>query len=137
MADTLPAVFFAQARQRAGDVALVEFDGRARTLTWGDWAGAVRACAASLLEAGHGPGERVAVFAGNGVLWSVVDVAAQAIGMVSVGIFPTSAPVQVAQVLADAGVSAAFADTPERAALLVAARAHVQSLRTVVVDAES
>jgi long-chain acyl-CoA synthetase len=137
MADTLPAVFFAQARTRAGDVALVEFDGCGRTLTWGEWADEVRACSASLLAAGHGPGERVAVFAGNGVLWSVVDVAAQAIGMVSVGIFPTAAPVQVTQVLADAGVTAAFADTAERAALLLAARAGAPSLRTIVIDAPS
>jgi long-chain acyl-CoA synthetase len=134
MADTLPAVFFERAAARAAATALIEYDGQRRQLTWAEWADAVRACAAALLAAGHEPGERAAILAGNGLLWPIADLAVQSIGMVSVGIFPTAAPVQVAQLLADAGVTAVFVDSPDRLAAVKDARAGARSLRTIVAD---
>jgi long-chain acyl-CoA synthetase len=133
MAESLPAVFRAQAARLGDELALSEHGGGA-SLSWREWAAAVDACAASLLAAGHAPGERAAVFAGNRVIWPIADLAVQSLGMVCVGVFPTSAPAQVRELLHDAGVTAVFIDTPERLAAVLAALPSLPSLRTVVAE---
>jgi long-chain acyl-CoA synthetase len=135
MAESLPAVFRAQAARRAGETALIEYGGR--SMTWQGWAEAADACAAALLEAGHRPGERIAVFAGNVLLWPIADIAVQALGMTSVGVFPTAAPAQVAEVLADAAATAVFVDAPDRLAAVLSARGSLPALRTVVADCDT
>lgn len=133
-ATTLTQAFHEQADLHRDDIALIEFDGLQRTLTWGAWAAAVHACTTSLQQAGHAPGERALILAGNGLLWPVADLAVQQAGMVSVGAFPTSAPVQVAQLVADSDATVAFVDSPERLAAVMAARLAHPRLRTVVMD---
>jgi long-chain acyl-CoA synthetase len=102
------------------------------TLTWGEWARASRAVAAALSAAGHRPGEAVGVLAGNRALWPVADVGALMLGLVSVGLYPTSAPAQVRQILADADATAVIVDTAEQLAKVLAVRGELPRLRTVV-----
>lgn len=132
-AESLPAAFRAQAARLGDELALMEHGGA--SMTWREWSGAVDACAASLLAAGHVAGERAAVFAGNTLLWPVADVAVQGIGMVCTGIFPSAAPAQVREILADADITAVFVDAPERLAAVLAA-IPVSSVRTVVADCD-
>jgi long-chain acyl-CoA synthetase len=132
MPETLPATFRAQAARRGERDALQQYGGA--TLTWTQWSAAVDACAAALLAAGHGAGERVAVFAGNTLLWPVADLAVQSIGMVCAGIFPTAATNQVQEILADAAATAVFVDSPARLAAVLSVRSALPALRTIVAD---
>jgi long-chain acyl-CoA synthetase len=130
VADSLPSRFRDRARRHPSLLALAEQDGP--SMTWGEWDAAVDACAAAIVRHGHGAGERGAVFAGNTLLWPVADLALQSLGLVSVGVFPTSPAAQLQEVLADCGATIAFVDTPERLAALLAVRPALPGLRTVV-----
>lgn len=136
MADTLLDVFLDRCARHPERVALrtlraggAEADG---ALTWGAWAEASLRFAAALAAAGHTPGEAVGILAGSRPVWPIADVGALAGGFVSVGLYPTSAPAQVRQVLADAGARAVVVDTPEQLAKVLSVRAELPALRTVV-----
>lgn len=103
-----------------------------RALTWREWHDASRAFAAALLADGLRPGDRVAILAGNLNLWPIADLGALMAGAVSVGIYPTSAPSQVASLLADCGAVVAVCDTAAQLAKLRAARPAAPGLRTIV-----
>ncbi len=106
-----------------------------RVLTWQQWGEAARAFAGALIACGHRPGDAVAVLAGNVEAWPVADLGTMLAGGVSVGIYPTSAPAQVRQVLADCGAAFVVVDTPEQLAKVQAVRAELPALR-VVIDAD-
>jgi long-chain acyl-CoA synthetase len=135
---TMLDVFRAQAERQGDRVALAELaasGARAdRTLTWREWREASRRVAAALVAAGVRPGDAVAVLAGNRMLWPVADLGVLMAGAVSVGVYPTSAAAQVAQLLADCGAVAAVADTAAQLAKLDAARDALPRLRTVVCE---
>jgi long-chain acyl-CoA synthetase len=101
-------------------------------LTWGAWAAASRRVAAALVAAGHRPGDTVAVLAGTGELWPIADLGVLMAGGVSVGLYPTSAPAQVRQILADCGAATVVVDTVAQLAKVEAVRGELPLLRTVV-----
>ena len=102
-------------------------------MTWAEWRDASHAVAAALVADGLERGERVAIVAGNGLHWPVADLAVLMAGGISVGVYPTSAPTQVAQILGDSGATVAIADTGEQLAKVRAVRATLPALRTVVI----
>ena len=112
---TMLEVFHDRARRHPERIALEEREvGGARAdrqLTWRAWHDASRQAAAELVRAGVMPGEKVAILAGNRMLWPVADLAVLMAGAVSVGLYPTSAPAQVSQLLADCGATVLIADT--------------------------
>jgi long-chain acyl-CoA synthetase len=83
-------------------------------VTWADWAEASTAFAAAMVATGHRPGDVVAIWADNRAAWPIADVGAILAGGLSVGLYPTSAPVQVGHVLADSGARVVVVDTPAR-----------------------
>ena len=101
-------------------------------LTWGEWGDASRAFAGALIASGHRPGDAVAVLAGNVEAWPIADLGTMLAGGVSVGIYPTSAPAQVRQVLADCAAAFVVVDSPEQLAKVQAVRADLPALRTVI-----
>lgn len=105
---------------------------RPGALTWGEWWERSRRFGAALVDAGHAPGERVAVFAGNRPLWPVADLGAIGAATVSLGLYPSSAPAQVRRVLADSGAAAVVVDTEDRLERVLAVRDGLPALRTVV-----
>jgi long-chain acyl-CoA synthetase len=68
-------------------------------VTWGEYADAIRACAAFLAETCLAPGERAALLAANSVEWAVAALAIQAAGGVLVPIVPSSTVEQIAHVV--------------------------------------
>ena len=101
-------------------------------LSWEEWADASRAFAAALVESGHRPGEVVAVLAGNGVEWPVAEMGILMAAGISAGVYPTSAPAQVRQVLADCAAAVVVVDSAAQLAKVRAVRGELPALRTVV-----
>lgn len=136
MADTAVSVFLERVRADGHRPALrlLSAGGAARdeTLSWREWAERSRAFAAALVAHGHRPGEHVAILAGNGVEWPVADLGVLMAGGVSAGIYPTSAPGQVRQVLADCGAVTVVVDSAAQLAKVRAVRHELPELRTVV-----
>ncbi|HEX5725122.1 MAG TPA: AMP-binding protein, partial [Longimicrobiaceae bacterium] len=136
MAETATALFLERAArhpERAAYRTLAAGGApRDAVLTWGEWALAARRFAAALVADGHRPGEAVAILAGSRVHWPVADLGVLLAGGVSVGIYPTSAPPQVRQILADAGAVAVVTDTVAQLAKMAAVRGDLPALRRVV-----
>ena len=109
---------------------------RDETLTWGEWAARARRFAAALVAGGVRPGESVAVLAGTSTVWPVADLGVLLASGVSAGIYPTSAPAQVRQIVADCGAAVLVVDDAEQLAKVLAVRSELPRLRTIVaVDA--
>src|SRR5690349_17030971 len=87
---TMLAVFLSRARQTPDRVAIEELAAGGApadlSLTWAQWREASRAFAAALVADGVEVGDRVAIFADNGMLWPIADIGALMAGAVSVGI---------------------------------------------------
>jgi len=105
---------------------------RDETLTWGEWAESSRAFAAALLADGLRPGESVAILAGASTLWPIADLGVLLAGGVSVGLYPTSAPAQVRQILADCGARVLIVDDAAQLAKADEVRAELPRLQTIV-----
>jgi long-chain acyl-CoA synthetase len=101
-------------------------------LTWREWNDRSRAFAFALRRAGCRPGDCVGILAGNSVLWPIADIGALMAGAVSVGLYPTSAPVQVHAILNDCAARVVVVDTTAQYEKVRAVRNALPSLRTVV-----
>ena len=138
MRETILDRFAVQARERGNVVALrtLAATGAAAdsSLTWREWDDDARAVAAALVARGLGPGARVAILAGNRVLWPVADVGVMRAGLVSVGLYPTSAPSQVQELLADAAVPVVIVDRVEQLEKVLAAAPALPELGLVVCE---
>ncbi len=109
-ADTLPALFRAQAERFGPRVALrFKKHGLYHDLRWDEYRDQVSACAAALIQHGILAGDRVAILAENSVPWLVADMAILSIGAVNV---PLHAPLSAEQIrwqLDNAGAKWIFA----------------------------
>ena len=85
-----------------------------KTLSWQQWFEASREVAAGLHILGVRRGDRVAILARTGLEWVVSDLACAIAGAVSVPIYPSLTPRDVAYILADSGATVAFVDDPSR-----------------------
>ena len=94
---------------------------------WDALAADVCAFARSLLGRGIKPGDRIAIFAYNRLEWVVADLAIMMIGAVSVGIYFTAAPGEVAFILRDSGA----------AVLILEAEAQYQIIAPFITDLPS
>lgn len=92
-----------------------------RSLTWGEYGRAVAEVAAGLAEVGLQPGEAAGILSSNRVEWHVVDVAILASGAVSVPLYLTAVPVQVAYVLGHSEARLCFVENVEQLAKLAGA----------------
>ena len=72
----------------------------------------VRAVAKGLMARGVGRGDRVALFAATSYEWAVLDQAVWFAGAVSVPVYETSSPHQVAHILSDSGTVLVGVGTP-------------------------
>lgn len=103
-------------------------------LSWRDWNLAARAVAASLIAGGVAVGDRVAVLSRNRPLWPIADVAIQMTNAIGVGIYPTSAPVQIEALLVDCGASLIFVDSVAHAVVVREACSRIDRAVLIVCD---
>ena len=79
-------------------------DGSWRQISTVRFLGEVRRLAKGFIAAGVAPGDALAIMASTRYEWAVTDLAAWFAGAVVVPVYETSSPVQVAGIVADAGV---------------------------------
>ncbi len=133
---SLPAIVLRRAATTPDRVALRRKDlGRWKTYTWGDYGARLTAVARGLAELGVGPGDRVAIHGENRPAWLFADLGAQALGAISVGIYPTSPAAEVEYLLTHSGARVLVAEDEEQVDKALAARKRLKALeRIVVVD---
>lgn len=131
---TLPGRLVLAARRWPDRPALLQKDlGIYVTSTWADYADLVAAVAIALSRRGVGRGDVVAILADNRVEWVVADLAAQAIGAISCGVYPTNAASEVAYVLQHAGAKAVIVEDQEQLDKVLEVRDQLPALRDVIV----
>ena len=108
------------------------------TTSWAGYRDLVFRAAAGFVRLGVEPGTGVAIHAANRPEWAIADFAAIAAGAVPTGIFVTSSVEQCRYVVDHVESRVAIADGPEALAKLLAVRAEVPRLATIVlVEGES
>lgn len=102
------------------------------SLTWAQWRDASRSLAAALITDDVQRGDSVAVIAGNRLVWPIADLGILMAGAVSVGVYPTSAPNQIRELLADCDAVAIVVDTVEQLDKVRAIASGLRRLRRIV-----
>ncbi len=102
MSDTLPQLLLENARRSGNKVALRKKEfGVWQTVTWNEYLERVRNFSLGLVHLGLEPGDKVAIVGDNRPEWIIAELATQAAGGTSIGIYQDSVPSEV-QYLVDA-----------------------------------
>lgn len=132
---TFPQRLMAQARRQGRRVALREKKyGIWQEVTWQAYAAQVRAVCLGLAELGLARGDAIGVLSGNRPAWLYVELAAQSLGAVPVGIFVDSLPEQARLILDHSEARFAVAEDQEQADKLLAVRGALPRLTQIIVD---
>jgi long-chain acyl-CoA synthetase len=108
-------------------------DGAWSALTWSGYGRAVDEVAAGLAEVGVLPDDRIAILSGNRTEWHLADIGVLVGGAVTVPIYPTSSPEQVAYVLGHSEARLCFVENELQLAKVLEVRDQLSFLRQVVV----
>jgi long-chain acyl-CoA synthetase len=103
------------------------------TVTWQQYHDHARALGLALADAGVGRGECVAILSENRPEWLYADFGAQCMGMLGVGVYPTSSPEQLAYILQDSGARVLLVENQEQLDKALAVRAQCPRLERIVV----
>src|SRR5947209_2788165 len=89
----------------------------------------VGALAKGLIAAGVGPGDRVALMAKTRYEWTLTDFAIWFAGAITVPVYETSSPEQVAWILSDSAAVAVVTETPAHGAVVDGVRDRLPALK--------
>jgi long-chain acyl-CoA synthetase len=132
-ADTFPKLVRLNAREHAGEVALREKNlGLWRSFTWADYHGRVRDFALGLAELGIGRGDVVALIGDNRPDWIAGEIAAHAVGAMSLGVYRDALEEEVAYLLNYGEAKLIFAEDEEQVDKLLGLGDRVPNLRHIV-----
>jgi long-chain acyl-CoA synthetase len=101
--------------------------------TWSEYGRAVGEWTAGLAESGVSTGDAVAILSGNRAEWHLADFATLANGAVTVPVYQTSSPEQVAYVLGHAEVVVCLVEDTDQLAKILEVRDQLPKLNRVVV----
>jgi long-chain acyl-CoA synthetase len=104
-----------------------------RERTWRDYATLVERCARGLAALGVTAGDRVAIMGDACEEWMICDLAAQALGAVTYGIYPTASPAEVEYQMRDGGASIFVAADQEYVDRLLPLLDRLPAVRWIVV----
>ena len=126
---TLPGRLFRKAAQTPDVIALREKEfGVWREISWLEYAQQVGCAAIAMQAIGVEAGDHVAILSENRTEWLFADLAAQALGARSVGIYQTNPTEDVAYILNHSGAKVVFCEDQEQVDKVVEARANAQCL---------
>ncbi len=104
-------MFFARARHHGARPRYrVKRDGRWVEVSWAACAESVREIAAGLCALGIAPGDRVGLLSATRPEWVEIDLAIQAIGGITIPIYPSTLPEECGYILWDSGAAVVFAE---------------------------
>jgi long-chain acyl-CoA synthetase len=103
-------------------------------VTWEQYAAHVRATALGLAALGLRKGDRVAVISGNRPAWLYVELGAQSLGAIPLGIFVESSPEQVTFILGHSEARVVLVEDQEQADKVLSVRAALPRLEGIIVD---
>ena len=101
--------------------------------SWGRYASAVAEAAMGLEALGVAKGDRVAVMGDPCPEWVLADMAIMGLGGVTVGVYPTSAPVEIEYVLRDSYAEIFIAETQEHLDKLLTVLDRLPHIKKIVV----
>ncbi len=107
-------------------------DGAWQSLTYGQFYQRVLMAARGLRKLGVRPGDKVAILSENRVGWVIADLGIQAARAITVPIYATNTPDQVAYVLAHSGATVVFLSSRLQYEKLLAVRDRLPQLQTVI-----
>ncbi len=129
-----PLVLAERARASPGAVAFrSKHLGIYRERTWRDYASFVERCARGFAALGVKAGDRVAIMGDACEEWMICDLAAQALGAVTYGIYPTASAAEVEYQLRDGGASIFVAEDQEYVDRLLPLLDRLPAMRWIVV----
>src|SRR3984893_13352985 len=130
---SLPAMFFATARQRAERPFLwAKRDGQYRSLCWAEAESAVTRLARALVAYGIESGDRVVLVSENRPEWIIADLAIMSAGAITVPAYVTNTGNDHRHVLGNSGAHAVIVSTTALAARVLPAAEQVPSVRFVI-----
>ena len=133
-ARTLPALLLHRAEVHPDRTAIRTKDlGRWHEITWGEYARRVAHVAMGMVDLGVVAGDKVAIHSENRVEWLLADLAAQGIGAVSVGIYPTSPAAEVHYLLEHSESVLLVDEDEEQLDKALEVRAKLPNLRHIAV----
>jgi long-chain acyl-CoA synthetase len=131
---TAPALLLERARAEPDRVAFrSKALGIYRERTWMQYAALVARTAKALTAAGLGAGERIAIMADACEEWLICDLAAQSLGAIVYGIYPTSSPKEVEHQMRDGGAVLCIAEDQEYVDRILPLIGRLPALRRIVV----
>jgi long-chain acyl-CoA synthetase len=131
---TAPGLMLERARQSPNDVAFrAKQLGIYRERTWRDYAEMVARTAKALAAEGLRAGDRVAIMADVCEEWLVCDQAAQSLGAVVYGIYPTASPQEVEYQMRDGGAVLFVAEDQEYVDRILPLIDRLPALRRIIV----
>jgi long-chain acyl-CoA synthetase len=133
MEATVVSTFFEQAR-KLSDAGAMKYkrDGEWVTITWTGYADLVRRAAGGLRSLGLDAGERAAILSTNRYEWHVGDIAIQSCGGITVPIYPTNSPTQVAYIAGHAEAKVIFCENAAQLAKVKEVLADLPNLKKAV-----
>lgn len=131
---TAPALLLERARQNPDGVAFrAKQLGIYRERTWRDYAGMVARTAKALAAEGLRAGDRIAIMADVCEEWLVCDQAAQALGAIVYGIYPTASAQEVEYQMRDGGAVLFIAEDQEFVDRILPLVDRLPALRRIIV----
>jgi long-chain acyl-CoA synthetase len=112
---SFPSLFFRQVERQQERTALRRKEyGIWNRISWAEYGQRVREAAAGLVSMGIQKGDRVAILGDNRPEWLICHLATMAAGAVTCGVYPTSAPDQVAYVVGHSDSRVLFVENEEQ-----------------------
>ena len=112
-------------------------DGAWVALTWFEYGRAVAEVVAGMAEVGVSPGDRIAILSGNRMEWHLADFGVLGSGAVTVPLYQTSSPEQVAYILGHAEARLCFVENGGQLAKVLEVRDQLPKLDRVIVFADT
>ncbi len=114
-ATTFPELFFTQVSRKKNEIALRHKEyGIWKRISWSEYGDQVREVVAGLVALGLQPGDKVAILGDNRPEWLFCHLAVMTAGGVTCGIYPTSAPDQIAYVVGHSESKILFVENEEQ-----------------------
>ena len=109
-------------------------EGEWQVVSWAEYLLGARQVAGGLAELGVVPGGRVAVLSANRAEWHLADMGTLFNGSVTVPIYPTSSPSQIAYILGHAEATVCFVDTHTQLGKVMEVRDQLPALKRVILS---